>query len=363
MIETDIPLPGLPERSERVLVVDDEEVVRSVLGDALEAAGLDGVLADSAEAARRVLDDGPCDLVVADIMMPEESGIDLLRWCRERHGRIPFIVMTGYSDTDNAIHAVNYGAQSFMTKPFRLSEFIEQVNNALARKRYDEMQRAFEQHLKDINNRLRQQVVDTVVEQQALFLGCLSALAQTIDARDPYTQLHGVSVGNCARKLAGKLGLSVEQQADAKVAGDLHDIGKIAVPETILSKPARLTDEEYDVMKQHPARATVILEPVPGLEDLIPAILRHHEYFDGSGYPDGMKGAEIPELARVLTICDAWDAMTSDRPYRKAMPADAALSILREVRGTQIDPDMADAFFELVEESEIVPSADTTATT
>jgi putative nucleotidyltransferase with HDIG domain len=341
-----------PERVEHVLVVDDEETVRGMLGEALAEEGLQASVVATVAEARRKLESQAFDLVIADIVMPKETGIDLLAWCRERDPDLPFVVMTGFSETEHVVEALNLGAQSFLRKPFALDELQNTVCNTLAKRRFERVQQNLRQHLEETNTELRQRVVDAVVEHEALFLGCLQALAQTIDARDPYTQQHSASVSRLARHLAREMKLSREQQHAAEVAGALHDIGKIGVPETILLKPARLTDEEMDVMRQHPARAADILDPVPGLDEAIPAIRAHHEQVDGLGYPRGLGGQEIPLLARVLSVCDTWDAMTSDRPYRKAMPVGKARQILQEVRGSQLDGEVVDVFL-----SNVVPPA------
>jgi putative two-component system response regulator len=340
----------LEDLEESVLVVDDEAGTRNFVKNALQSVGDLNVLdAENVCDAREILSGRSVDLILADVVMPDESGIDLLRWCRDEKIDTPFLVMTGYTNLDCVVDAINLNVHSFLQKPFSVEQLMETVTSALAKGRYERTQREFQEHLSRTNNILRQRVIDAVVEQEALFLGGLSALAQIIDARDPYTQQHSASVAALARRVAHEMRLSMDEQHALETAGALHDIGKIAVPESILLKPGKLTGPEYDVMKDHPMRAVKILCPMPGLEESLRGIRGHHERFDGKGYPDGVGGKEIPLQARILSVCDTWDAMTSDRPYRKAMSTEMAASVLREVRGTQLCPEVVETFLGLVD--------------
>ena len=357
----DLNFPAQPQPNEKILIVDDEETIRSTLRDALRAMGLRCIVVESVCEARERLEREALDLVITDVVMPDETGVDLLRWCRERQDETPFVVMTGFADTDLVIDALNLGAQFFLKKPFHLEDIRNAVNTALSRRRYENMQENLQKHLEDANTALRQKVIDAIIEQEALFLGCLSSLAQTIDARDPYTHQHSAAVAALSRRLARHMGLSVEDQHAAQTAGMLHDIGKIAVPETILQKPSRLTEDEFAIMREHPVRAAAILSPLPGLEASIPAIRAHHEQYAGGGYPDGTRGPDIPYLARILNICDSWDAMTSDRPYRRALKRRPAMDELERECGKQFDPEIFDQFIDLVERRVVKPSKQSSA--
>ncbi len=343
------------EHAERVLVVDDDASVRGFIADVLESEpNLTLLFAEAVEPARALLAAGEeVDLIVTDIVMPGASGLDLLRWSSEAHPEIPFVVMTGQADTDAVVDALNAGAHSFLKKPFRPQELVRVVESGLSRRRYERMQDRFRRELARTNSMLRQRVIDAVVEHESLFLGSLEALAQVIDARDPYTREHSAHVSALARRTAEALGCSPIEQEAAETAGALHDIGKIAVPETILLKPGKLTDLEMDCMKEHPLRAAEILRHVPGLEEALPAIRTHHERYGGGGYPEGLSGEAIPLLGRVLAVCDTWDAMTTDRPYRKALATTTASAILEEVRGDQLDAAIVDVFL-----SEVVSAPD-----
>ena len=189
-------------------------------------------------------------------------------------------------------------------------------------------------------------------EIRQMFLSTIQALADAVDAKDPYTHGHTRRVSMYAVAIGRRLRLSARELEDLRMAAILHDVGKIGVPEAILNKPGRLTKEEFDQMKQHPVRGYQIVARIPAMARLTPAILYHHERYDGKGYPEGLAGEEIPLAARILAVADAFDAMTSDRPYRPGMPLDQAVEELKRNRGTQFDPQVVDAMLEYIESAD-----------
>ena len=335
---------GSEQAVEHILVVDDEEMVCGLLRSSLESEEVSVACEHTVENARKKIASSRTDLVVCDIRLPQESGLGFLQWCRKEGYDMPFILITGMTDADVVMDALNLGADFFLEKPFKISRMKEAVDKALALRRYQRTEKEFQKHLTSTNQLLRQTVTDAMAENQQLFLGCLSALASAIDARDHYTHQHSSSVARLARRTAEVMELGEEMEDAADIAGTLHDIGKLAVPEHILLKPQGLSDDEFDMVKLHPLKSGEILQPVPDLEKCVAAVSAHHERFDGQGYPLGLAGEEIPLLARILCVCDAWDAMTSDRPYRKAMPEENALAVLAEESGTQFDPGVVTAF-------------------
>lgn len=358
---TNTPNPYLNNRPnesrvEHILVVDDDDKMLLILKGGLEMAGFEVSSAHSVGDAEQLLNSRRYDLVISDVIMPDRGGVDLLRWSQQLSPCPAFILITGNPNADLVMDALNTGAHFFMRKPFKLTELHEAVSSVLAKQRYAQSREDFRLQLEENNRVLRQRLLDAVVQQETLFLGCLSALAETIDARDPYTRQHSASVASLARLMARKMKLSSEDVHAAETAGMLHDIGKIAVPESILKKPTKLNDEEFAIMKEHPERAAVMLMPVPGLDRALPAIRAHHEFYNGDGYPGECRGDEIPLLARILGVCDTWDAMTSDRPYRKALHAEMAISEIHRCSGHQFDPKISSIFIELVDEGIIKPS-------
>ena len=179
------------------------------------------------------------------------------------------------------------------------------------------------------------------------FFATLEALSSTLDAKDPYTRGHSERVAQLALRLGKALKVSARELEHLEIAGRLHDVGKIGVPEAVLLKPARLTDEEFDEIKRHPSIGYEILKGVPGLEHILPGVLHHHERWDGNGYPAGLHSKEIPFQARILAVADTFDAMSSKRSYRDSVPREIVLKVIDENRGTQFDPTVADAFLKL----------------
>jgi len=191
-------------------------------------------------------------------------------------------------------------------------------------------------------------------ELEDLFKGTITSLASAVEAKDPYTSGHVNRVTDLSIELAKRRGMSEEDLKNVELAAILHDIGKIAIPDSILKKPDRLTDEEYEIIKTHVYHGARILTPIPGMKGVIPAVLHHHERWDGKGYPMGLRGSDIPLIARIITITDSFDAMNSDRPYRKRIPSDVIRKELVENAGKQFDPELIDIFLEIEEVKELL---------
>lgn len=335
--------------TENILVVDDDPTLRLVVGDMLGDLPYELSMAGSVEEARQALLDQPFSLVIADIRMPKESGVDLLRWAREHCPETPFIMMTGHADVASVADALNLGAQHFLQKPFRPLILIEAVRGVLQSRQLQRQNEQLRRELSNYNSRLRQEVIEAQIQNQRLFFATLTTLTNAIDARDAYTCEHSSQVSRLAAALARHLNLSLEIQNSAEIAGQLHDIGKIAIPEQILLKPSRLSDSEFRRIREHPSYGARILQPLPECEIVLPAVRHHHERFDGNGYPDRLHGEEIPMLARVVAVCDTWSAMRTNRPYREAMPYEIALEVVRHESGHQFDPEIATGFIDMAD--------------
>ena len=194
--------------------------------------------------------------------------------------------------------------------------------------------------------------VSLLKQKERLVIGVIRSMSSAIDARDPYTCGHSERVGRYAELISEQLQQSSEFMERIYLCGLLHDVGKIGVRDEVLLKTGKLTDEEYAIMKQHPEIGYRIVESLDGFEDILPGVLHHHERYDGGGYPHGLSGESIPLIARILGVADAYDAMTSDRPYRRGMPHQKAISIIEEQSGAQFDPDAAQAFLEISKNNE-----------
>ncbi|MEK6679564.1 MAG: HD domain-containing phosphohydrolase [Nitrospirota bacterium] len=313
----------------RILVVDDEPQNLELLSAYLEKAGYNNIVTalNGIEALKHV-DGSPPDLILLDIMMPKMNGFEVCKRLKDdsRTRLIPIVIITALRDVEDKIRALDLGADEFLSKPFNRAELMARVRALLKMK-----------HLND-NLEAAEDVIFT--------------LARTIEARDRYTEGHCERVSDFGITLAKEIGLSENEQNALKNGGILHDIGKIAIDEAILNKPGKLTPEEFEKMKLHPVKGAEICSNLKTLTDAIPIIRSHHEKCDGSGYPDGLKKDEIPVIARIMAIVDVYDAIITDRPYRKGLPLDTAENILQtEAQKGWWDPDLVDAFFKMLKDN------------
>lgn len=317
----------------RVLIVDDDALVRETLRFVLEDGGYQVYAASSGAEALRVLEQKPVDIVLSDIFMPGMNGFDLLRQIRERAPDTPVILITGYGNIEMAREALKQGASDFITKPYNIHEIPIMIERNVTRH--------------SLLTTQTRQYEDAV---QKSYQATLDALLAALDTRDTETEGHSERVAAYTMAMANRLKLSPTELADIERGALLHDIGKIGVPDSILYKPEPLTPQEWEIMKQHPAIGYRMCMKVDALRPAAPIVLHHHERWDGQGYPYGLAGEAIPLGARIFAIADTLDAMTSDRPYRKAMSfAEAREEIIR-CAGTQFDPDMVKLFLEIPEE-------------
>lgn len=327
----------------RILLVDDEPRNVLLLESALQAAGFRDV--HSTMDSRRVIPlcrELRPDLLILDLHMPEIDGFELIR----RFGRrgeqeryLPILVLTADATEAAKRHALSTGANDFLTKPFSITEAVLRIRNLLeTRALYAELERR--------NGELADRVAERTRELEETRLEVLERLCQAVEFRDDVTGRHTRRVGVQSAALATAIGLPTAEVDLVRRAAPLHDIGKLAIPDAILLKPGRLTDEEFAVMRRHPTLGARILGD--GRSELMIAaqtIARsHHERWDGSGYPCGLRGGEIPLSARIVAIADAFDAITTPRHYREAWPVDAALQEIRTGAGRHFDPELAQAF-------------------
>ena len=341
--------PGAPARvrmpADRplVLVVDDNREMLDFLSRHL-APELRCAVAESAEAALALAAKEAPDVVVSDVMMPGRSGTELLRDLRAdpRTRHVPVVFLTARSDLDTKIRNLDEGADDYLSKPFAMVELKARLRSLLARRR-------LERELADKNEYLAKVNFDLVLSKRQVFLETLEAFALAVEAKDPYIHGHSRRVAILAERLSREMALSEKHQETVRIAGILHDIGKIGTPESVLTKPGSLDPAEYELFKRHPALGHRIVSAVKDLEAVGQAILHHHERFDGTGYPDGLSGQAIPILSRILAVCDTYDAMTTDRPYRATRGHGAAIEELVACAGTQLDPEAVRAFLRLYE--------------
>lgn len=332
-----------------VLVVDDEKGIRESLKMILKDR-YRILTSESAEAALELLQKttDEIDVVFSDILMCQMNGIQFLESLKKVYPTAEAILMTAYPTMDTTLAALRLGASDYIVKPFGVDEILEATRRAIDRKKT--VQRNVDK-IKQLSS-----------EIQKNYEGTTRALISALNARDQYTGGHSYRVSKYMEQFARFLNLNEELVHKLEVISYLHDVGKIGVSEKILSKPSQLNSEEYEEIKLHPFIGYKILQSVEFLKDVLDVMLYHQERFDGRGYPAGLRDYEIPLGARMLSIVDAYDAMTSTRPYRQKFSKEVAIQELRSYAGTQFDPDLVESFIKMVSQSEAPAFVETAQT-
>lgn len=324
-----------------ILCIDDNPEVLKLM-KMLLADEFDLELVTSAEKGLKVVRDKAPDLILCDVMMPGMDGHAFARTVKSDEGlkHVPIILVTARTGAEMIQEGLQAGADDYISKPFDSTELKARIRSQLRL-------RQMESEMALMNKNLRVRTLDLVEQQRSLFLSTVKSLASAIDAKDEYTRHHSTRVTEFSLKIAAKMGFSEKELGDLELAALLHDVGKIAVPESILNKPGRLTDEEFKLIKEHPVRGEAILSPVVELKEIARIVRAHHERYDGTGYPDRLKGQEIPLGARIMSIADTYDSITSERPYRKAASHRYAVKEIISCSGNQFDPEVVQNFLEI----------------
>ncbi len=331
---------GQPRRAlhgGRLLVVDDDSAVCQLLSRILREAHYTCDTANSGTDALACLNAKTYDVVLVDLIMPEFSGLDLIREIRRRRDTVRIIVITGRAQLDTAIEALRLRADDYLLKPVPIPNLLEAVERSLARAESFREIRLTHQHLS-------RQLSGLTIQMQRRFVGGVVALATALEARDAYTKGHSSRVAAMCVEVGRALEIHGERLDELVVGALLHDIGKIAVPDYVLLKKDSLTREEFAVIQKHPSAGYNILVPFFGRGAIADCARYHHERYNGSGYPEGLCGEQMPLVARIISLCDAFDAMSSARPYRDAHAGERCLAEIEAGRGTQFDPTIADLF-------------------
>ena len=334
----------------KIMIVDDETPVRRLLGRILKVNGNECTLAASAEEARSYISKQNFDLILCDVKMPGESGMDFIQYISTEHPDTAVIMVTAVDDPEIGEAALDIGAYGYIIKPFNPQSVRINASNAL-RRRNLEVQHRF--HRKN----LEQQVAERTAELQSILEesrksseGIIQAMALAIESRDPYTAGHQRRVADLAHAIGSEMGLSEERLDGIRMGGIIHDLGKISVPAEILSKPSRLNEHEFGMIKLHPQVGHEILKKIDFPWPITQMVYQHHERMDGSGYPQGLSGKKILLEARILAVADVVEAMASHRPYRPALGIDKALEEILKNKNVFYDPEVVDACLKLFKE-------------
>jgi putative nucleotidyltransferase with HDIG domain len=336
--------------SRKILIVDDEPCVLGLLSRLLTMEGYTCVCANNGRQALEMFRAEPIQVAILDILMPGVNGISLLKRVKQLKPFTEVVMITGAADVSLAIEAMRHGARDYVLKPFNLNTLLSSIQRAFKHRRQLLESKEYQDCLEVKIREKTSELIEQNLRLQLLIIHTVQSLVHTLEAKDTHTQGHSKRVAFLAVLIARRLGFAEEDGERLRLAGILHDIGKIGIREACLNKPGKLSVDEFEEVKQHPLISQRILEPIEEFQDIIPNIKHHHERFDGRGYPMGLKGDTIPLVARILAVADCYDAMTSDRPYRSALNSGQAMEEIRKNAGKQFDPDIVSVFSELKDE-------------
>jgi putative nucleotidyltransferase with HDIG domain len=333
---------------ERILVIDDSEPVRDVLCAMLQTACYRCEKACSGVEALQILrNDSDFQLVLTDLMMPELDGVGLLEMVKVQHENLPVVMVTAVQDISVALGAIRKGAYDYLLKPFKADQLLTVVRRALEANRQRIESFTYQSKLEALVNQQTMKLRETTGELERAYDLTLDALGYALDLKDAETSGHSSRVTIITIHIARAMGLDPKIMRILARGAFLHDIGKMAIPDAILVKPDRLTEKEKSIMERHSYSGYQMLKKIPFLAEVAAIVYAHHEHWDGSGYPRGLKGEEIPLGARIFAVADTLDAITSDRPYRPARSVDIARHEIAAWSGRQFDPSVVDVFLSI----------------
>ncbi|MFV0349647.1 MAG: response regulator [Halodesulfovibrio sp.] len=322
-------------RGKGVLVVDDSVSIRAAVARSLAQAGFRVIEADNGREGMSRLASFQPDLILSDIHMPVMDGQQFCKSVRamDNFQNTPFVVMSSSSDRRMLREMAEKGADAYLVKPFNVEEVVLLAEKLLS-----------DHGMMLLQERYR------LTRERTMLLSAIASLIQALEARDAYTRGHSESVASISKSLSEYMGLCAEDVERIVLAARLHDIGKIGIADSVLLKEGKLSDDEYERIREHPVKGTQILKPIPSMQSILDAVMYHHERMDGSGYPLGLKGTSIPLDARLVAVADVYDALTSNRPYRAAMKYEEAVEVIKSMRGGHLCPECVDAFLSMMKD-------------
>lgn len=335
--------------SPRILIVDDEVEITEILADLLSEE-YDCLRAGSAEQALGLLHQNEFQLVISDITMPGMSGLEMIPHVKALSPETVVVMISGMQTVESAIGALRLGAFDYLMKPFDLRQVEAVVKRALEHYDLVVAKQRYENHLEELVEQRTAELDRALNSLEGAYRSTLKALTAALETRDSETHGHSERVVSYSLRLGREYGLSSEAMKSLEFGSLLHDIGKIGVPDSILRKPAKLTDEEWVRMREHPMHGQQILRGIEFLQGAARVVAQHHEQWDGSGYPVGLRGEDIDICARIFSVADAFDAITSDRVYRRGKSYEAAAQELDDWAGRQFDPKVVEAFHRVPKE-------------
>jgi len=331
-----------------VLVVDDEEPIRNALRKFLKQQQFEVYTAGSADEALQQLRLHKVALMLSDIRMPGTSGVDLVPQALEIEPELAILMLTAVNDATSAALCMQRGAMDYLTKPIELADLGRAVHRALKR-------REMLLESRQLNQWLKEEVTTRTAELQRernrlerVSTATLEALVNALEAKDPYLRGHSARVADLSANIATEMGFSEEDVARVRMAGRLHDLGKIGTRDAVVNKEGPLTADEFEHVKQHVIIGAQILAPLVHLGDIVAMVKSHHERFDGTGYPDGLRGEEVPLGGRVIAAAEVYDALTTSRPYQEKMTPEQAVERMADLSGTVLDPKVYEALVRIV---------------
>jgi putative two-component system response regulator len=350
--------------SPRILIVDDEVEITEILADLL-SEDYECVRAGSAEQALSQLADNQFQLVISDITMPGMSGLEMIPHVKEHSPDTVVVMISGMQTVESAIGALRLGAFDYLMKPIDLRQVEAVVKRALEHHDLVVAKQRYENHLEELVEQRTAELDRALNSLEGAYRSTLKALTAALETRDSETHGHSERVVSYSLRLGREYGLNSEQMKSLEFGSLLHDIGKIGVPDSILRKPAKLTEEEWVRMREHPVHGQQILRGIEFLQGAARVVAQHHEQWDGSGYPLGLRAEEIDICARIFSVADAFDAITSDRVYRRGKSYEAAAQELDDWAGRQFDPKIVEAFhrvpkedWEVLHQQSLMPKKD-----
>lgn len=336
--------------SEKILFIDDDFTMREMVEEILLSYGYEPIIQDDTCEISSLINQEDLYAVITDINMPKITGIEILKLVHQYDENLPVILLTGSTDTEDMLHAIKLGAFDYLKKPFNITDLIFTVKQAINDRKLKLQNIQYKLHLEEmVEERTKQlKIANKRIEENTI--RAIMGMVNALEARDPYTKGHSERVTNISIAIAERMGFSKPELEILRLGALMHDIGKIGVKQEILHKPKRLTQLEYEQMKLHPSIGRKIISPIQPHPEILAIISQHHECIDGKGYPNGLNSNDITLSARVVAVADAFDAITTSRPYRKALSYDYALNEINKFQNIQFDLEVVKVFNKIVDQ-------------